>query len=72
MLQVKLEFFVWCGGILGLPYMFPLFECVYALIKVAQGRDVFVCDFVEFVKIAQQELYMLYSLIEKKLFAIKF
>jgi hypothetical protein len=52
--------------------MFPLFECVYALIKVAQGRDVFVCDFVEFVKIAQQELYMLYSLIEKKLFAIKF
>jgi hypothetical protein len=39
--------------ILGLPYIYPLFECVHALIKVAQGKDVFVCDFVEVVKIAQ-------------------
>ncbi len=55
--------------ILGLPYIFPLFECVHALIKVAQGKDVFVCNFVEAVNTAQQDLYMLYSSIEKKLFA---
>jgi hypothetical protein len=56
-------------AILRLLCIFSLFECVHALIKVAQGRDIFVCDFVEAVKIAQQEFYMLYSLIEKMLFA---
>ncbi len=30
------------------------------LIKIAQGRNVFVCDFVENVKQMQQKLYMLY------------
>jgi hypothetical protein len=38
--------------ILGLPCILPMFVCVHALIKVAQGRDVFVCDFVEVVKMA--------------------
>jgi hypothetical protein len=28
--------------------------------KVAQCKDVFVCEFVEVVKVAQQELYKLY------------
>jgi hypothetical protein len=46
--------------ILGLPCIFLMFECVHALIKVAQGRDVFVCDFVEVVKMAHQELYKLH------------
>ncbi len=46
--------------ILGLPSIFPMFECVHALIKVAQGKDVFVCDFVEAVKMTQQEFYTLY------------
>jgi len=46
--------------ILGLPSIFLMFECVHALIKVAQGKDVFVCDFVEVVKMTQQGLYTLY------------
>jgi len=46
--------------ILGLPYIFPLLECVHTLIKIVQGKDVFVCDFVESVKQAQQKLYKLY------------
>jgi hypothetical protein len=29
-------------------------------IKIAQGKNVFVCDFVESVKQAQQKLYMSY------------
>jgi hypothetical protein len=46
--------------ILGLPYIFPLLECVHTLIKISQGRNVFVCDFVESVKKVQQKLYKLY------------
>jgi hypothetical protein len=38
--------------ILGLPCILPMFVCVHALIKVAHGRYVFVCDFVEVVKMA--------------------
>jgi len=40
--------------ILGLPC---ILECVHALIKVTQNKDVFVCNFVEVVKVAQQEPY---------------
>ncbi len=46
--------------ILGLPYLFPLLEGVHKLIKIAQGWDVFVCNLVEVVKLAQLELYKLY------------
>lgn len=46
--------------ILGLPYIFPLLECVHTLIKITQGINVFVCDFVENVKKTQQKLYKLY------------
>jgi hypothetical protein len=42
--------------ILGLLYILPLLECVHMLIKVAQGRNVFVCDFVENVKQVQQKI----------------
>jgi hypothetical protein len=34
-----------------------LFECVHMLIKIVQGGNVFVCDFVESVKQMQQKLY---------------
>ncbi len=34
-----------------------MLECVHTLIKIAQNKDVFMCDFVEFVKLAQQKLY---------------
>lgn len=37
--------------ILGIPCIFITFECVYALINIAHSKDVFVCDFVEFVKL---------------------
>jgi hypothetical protein len=46
--------------ILGLPCLLPLFECVHKLIKIAQGQDVFVCNLVEAMKLAQLELYKLY------------
>jgi hypothetical protein len=46
--------------ILALPCILPLFECVYMLIKIAQGRNAFVRDFVENVKQVQQKLYKLY------------
>jgi len=46
--------------ILGLPCLLSLFECVHKFIKIAQGQDVFVCDLVEAIKLAQLELYRLY------------
>ncbi len=51
-----------CGVevILRLPCILLLFKCVHALIKVAHGINVFVCDFMEAVKRAQQEFYQLY------------
>jgi hypothetical protein len=38
--------------ILGMPCILPMLECVHASIKVAKGWDVFVCDFVEAMKMA--------------------
>ncbi len=46
--------------ILGLTCILPLLRCVHMLIKIVQGRDIFVCDFVESIKQAQQDLYKLY------------
>jgi hypothetical protein len=46
--------------VLGLPCILLMFECVHALIKIAQNKDVFMCNFVEFVKLTQQELYRFY------------
>jgi hypothetical protein len=43
--------------ILGLPCILLMLECVHALMKIAQNKDVFMCNFVEFIKLAQQELY---------------
>jgi hypothetical protein len=44
----------------GLRCILSLLKCVHALIKVAQIKDVFVCNFVEVVKVTQQEFYRLY------------
>jgi hypothetical protein len=46
--------------ILRLFCILPLFECVHMIIKVTQGQDVFLCDFVERVKFVQHKLYRLY------------
>jgi hypothetical protein len=47
--------------LLGLFCLLPLLEAVNALIKFAQRRDVFICDFVATVEICQVDLYMMYS-----------
>ncbi len=47
--------------LLGLFCLLPLLEAINALIKFAQGRDIFIYDFVEVVKIYQAKLYMMYS-----------
>jgi hypothetical protein len=46
--------------IIGILCIFSMLECVHALIKIAKSKDVFMCDFVEFVKLAQHELYWFY------------
>lgn len=38
----------------------PLLKSVHNLIKVAQSKDVFLCDFVTSVKICESELYWMY------------
>jgi hypothetical protein len=46
--------------ILGFFCLLPLLEVMNALIKFAQKRDIFSCDFVAIVKIYQTNLYMIY------------
>jgi hypothetical protein len=46
--------------ILGFFCLLPLLEVMNALIKFAQKRDIFSCDFVAVVKIYQTNLYMIY------------
>jgi hypothetical protein len=46
--------------ILGLSCLLSLFECAHKLIKIVQGRDVFVCDLMEDIKLAQLELFKFY------------
>jgi hypothetical protein len=46
--------------ILGLHDIVPLLECVHMFIKITQGKNIFVCDFMENIKLAQHEFYMLY------------
>ncbi len=47
--------------ILRLLCILPSFECVHMLIKITQGRDAFMCDFVNLsIKLVQHEFYKLY------------
>jgi hypothetical protein len=46
--------------LLGLPCILLMFGCVHALMKIAQNKDVFMCNFVESIKLAQLELYWFY------------
>jgi hypothetical protein len=46
--------------ILGIPYIFALFEIVLMLIKITQGRNVFVYEFVDSIKLVQHKLYNFY------------
>ncbi len=52
------------GTILGLPCVLPMLESVNVLMKFAQARDVFICDYNDYivvVKIFHIDLYKMYS-----------
>jgi len=59
--KFKLDFLCDLHILMGLSYFMPLLEAVNVLIKFAQGGDVFICDFVTFIKICQTKFYMVYS-----------
>jgi hypothetical protein len=61
--QVRFNLYLLCDLhiLLGSSCLLPLLEAVNALIKFAQGRDIFICDFVATIKICQVDLYMMYS-----------
>jgi hypothetical protein len=42
--------------LLSLACFIPLLECVHYLIKLSQARDIFICDFIQSVKVCQEEL----------------
>ncbi len=45
-----------CGAHLRLPCILPLLDYVHTTIKLAKGRDILVCGFVESLKLAQHKL----------------
>jgi predicted RNA-binding protein YlxR (DUF448 family) len=47
--------------IIALHCILPLLELVHTLIKYAQGRGVYICDFVEAIKMCKDKLYELYK-----------
>jgi hypothetical protein len=59
--RFKLNFLCDLHILLGLSYLMPLLEVMNAIIKFAQGGDVFICDFVTTIKICQTNFYMVYS-----------
>ncbi len=42
------------------PCILHLYKCVHILIKFAQGGDVFICNFVDIIKLVHQRLFKLY------------
>jgi hypothetical protein len=43
--------------LLGLDVIMPLLEIIHSLIKFAQPRDVFVCNFITTMKICGRDMY---------------
>jgi hypothetical protein len=60
--QVKLNHENLCDlqVLLGLVCILPMLESVHALIKIAQMRDLYVCDLVATIKVNQDDIYMTY------------
>ncbi len=54
--------------IFGLHYILPFLELVDMLIKYAQGQDVYICDFVEAIKMCKSKMYELYNDLEGETF----
>ncbi len=52
--------------IFGLHYILPFLELVHMLIKYAQRQDVYICDFVEAIKMCKSKMYELYNDLECK------
>jgi hypothetical protein len=46
---------------LGLPFLLPMLEVMHILIKFAQCQNVFIVEFVDVVKLAEAELFRLYT-----------
>jgi hypothetical protein len=42
--------------LLSLAYFIPLLDAVYYLIKLSQACDIFICDFMQAIKVYQEEL----------------
>jgi hypothetical protein len=53
----NLDLFCDLHMLMGMFCLLPLLESVNAIIKFAQRRDIFICDFVAIVKIYQTNLY---------------
>ncbi len=47
--------------IFGLHYILAFLELVHMLIKYAQRRDVYICDFIEAIKMCKSKMYKLYN-----------
>jgi len=45
---------------LGLSYIIPLLGCMQSLSKFVQVWDIFICDFVDAIKVCERDLYKLY------------
>jgi hypothetical protein len=50
---------IW-NSFLGSIASLPLLELVHTLIKYTQGKDVYICDFVETIKMCRAKLYELH------------
>jgi hypothetical protein len=53
----NLDLFCDLHMLMGMFCLLPLLESMNVLIKFAQGKDIFICDFVAIVKIYQANLY---------------
>jgi hypothetical protein len=45
---------------LGMTCLLPLLECINSLVKFAQGRNVYICDFVATLTMCQGQLFEMY------------
>jgi len=57
---INLSLFCDLELILGLHAILPFLDFVHTLIKLTQSHDVFICDFVNTVKVCQLDLYYFY------------
>jgi hypothetical protein len=56
---------MWCGNNNGINTCVTKLEAVQSLIKFAQNRECFICDFVVEVKLIQVDIYNFYVDLER-------